>query len=57
MHKLLYWDAGLLGVDHYGCQTLQHSHVGGTLLYCRRNEQKKPGWITLRLGILLSNSV
>ena len=55
MHELLYWDAGLLGVDHYGCQTLQHSHVGGTLLYCRRNEQKKPGWITLRLGILLSS--
>ena len=54
MQERMGWDAGFSGVDHYGCQTLQHRHMGGTL-YCRRNEQKKPGWITLRLGILLSS--
>jgi len=33
-------NAGFSGVDHYGWQTLQHRHVGGTM-HCRRNAQKK----------------
>ena len=52
MHEVMCWDVGFEGVDHYGCQTLQHKHGGG-MLYCKRNELKKLGYITLRLGILL----
>ena len=33
-------NVGFSGVDHYGWQTLQHRHVGGTM-HCRRNAQKK----------------
>ena len=40
MQELMCWDAGFSGADHYGCQALQHRHVGGTL-YCRRNEHNK----------------
>ena len=49
MHEVLCWDAGLYGIDHYCCHTLQHRHVAGTLC-CRGNEHKKAGWITLRPG-------
>ena len=43
-------NAKFLGSDHYGWHTLQQCRgkVGGTL-HCRRNEQKQPGGITLRL--------
>ena len=49
MQELMCWDAGFSGVDHYGCQTLQHRHVGAKWVpRCLAEEmsRKKLGWIT-----------
>ena len=54
MQERLGWHVGFFRVDHYGCPTLQHTHMGGNL-HGKRNERKKQGWITPRLSILLGS--